>query len=168
MKKIIVVLALLFLSLAFLNAAPGEHDDIIAFLAQQTKMMDECVTNMDKATNENEVAAVITKLKDDLNALIPIIKVLVVKYPEMEKIMETNPSEDLKVEVDKMKAVTVKMGPSMMKIKQFVDKEVVTKALMELNEVTAAIGALDPQKEAAPAPEATPAPEVTPEKEKTK
>lgn len=134
MKKLIIILALMFLSLAFLSAAPGEYDGLKTFIAGQFKIMEETIANMDKATTDVEVAAALTKFKDDLLACIPAMKELIKQYPELEK-LSSNPPEELKADVEKLNATSQKMQVAMAKVAQFQQSEAVIKAMTELGQV---------------------------------
>ncbi len=152
MKKTILIVSLLALSfsMSFLSASPGNYDDLKAFMASTNVAMDELVVEMEAAKDAKSIAAAISKMNNKFMAMLPGLKKLYEKYPNLDELTEKNVPEELKAEVEKGKVNQTKMQSFGPKIMQHGSDPAVSKALQEMQQCSMEMAKLKPKKEKAP------------------
>ncbi len=153
MKKVILIATLLALgfSMAFLNAAPGKYDDINAFMTKSNSTLEAFVSGLEKVTDAKSFAATINTTTDTFKAMLPALKELFVKYPNLNELTETNVPEELKAGVDKGKVINAKIQPLFIKLMPLhqSDPEVM-KAVQAMQQFQMEMSNLKPKQEKAP------------------
>jgi hypothetical protein len=141
MKKLVLVIAVFFISMIVLNAVP-EYEDVKIFLDKQIKTFEVFIKNCEGVTDAKSAAAAIAGFTKDFRALMPEIKALSTKYKDLQGMMKTNPPAELAPHITKMEEMAKNMSPAMMKIMQYAQDPEVMKAqqdfqklMMELNKL---------------------------------
>ncbi len=119
-------------SLFLLNGCGGEkYADAKECNEEVIKVMDDYVAELDKSKNAADVAKAINGFADKMEALVPKMKKLAEKYPELED--TDNLPEELKESQAKAQAVGQKIAASMMKIMPYMSDPEVQKAQERMN-----------------------------------
>ena len=122
----------LLISLFLLNGCGGKkYADAEELNEDAIKVMDAYVTELDKSENAKDVAAAINRFADEMEKLMPRMKKLVEKYPELKD--TNNPPEELKHLQKKAEALGQKIAGSMMKIMPYMTDPEVQKAQERMN-----------------------------------
>ena len=136
-KRAVVFLCVLGLVLLTV-ACGGKYSDVISVNKQFTKLMEAYVTAMGKAESAKDVAAAINRFADGMEPLVPKMKAINKKYPELRG------GEDLPEELEQSRketdAVSQRYAESFMKMMPYVADPDVQAAQMRLSKVMSEIG----------------------------
>ena len=126
--RMLCLLVLLFLS----NGCSGKkYADAEELNEDVIKVMDEYVAELDKSGNAKDVAKAINRFADKMEALMPRMKKLAEKYPELKD--TSNVPEELRDSQKKAEALGQKIAGSMMKIMPYMADPEVQKAQERMN-----------------------------------
>ena len=115
MRKRIPVIFLSFFMISFLLVGcGGKYSDVKKVNEKYIALMEDYITDIDKADNADDAAKAVNKFADGLEALLPEMQGFSEKYPELKD--KSNPPEALK-EIDRrVKDTSKKMVDAMMKL----------------------------------------------------
>ena len=117
----------LLMSLLLLNGCGDKkYADVKELNEDVAKVMDEYVAELEKSDNAQDVAKAINRFSDKMEALMPKMKKLAGKYPELQD--KSNVPEELKESQKKAEALGQKIAGSMMKIMPYMNDPEVQKA----------------------------------------
>ena len=117
----------LLMSLLLLNGCGDKkYADVKELNEDVAKVMDEYVAELEKSDNAQDVAKAINHFSDKMEALMPKMKKLAEKYPELQD--KSNVPEELKESQKKAEALGQKIAGSMMKIMPYMNDPEVQKA----------------------------------------
>jgi hypothetical protein len=129
----------LLVSLFLLNGCSGKkYEDVKEVNGDMVTIMDEYAAEIDKSANAQDVVKAINRFADKMEALVPKMKKLAEKYPELENM--DNPPEELKESQAKAEAVGQKIAGSMMKIMPYMNDPEVKKAQERMSETMMNMG----------------------------
>ena len=130
----LITMSLILISLLIISGCGGKkYDDVKNAIQKQTKLMEGLAVELDKATDATGVAKAINNFADGMEKLLPEMKKLRKKYPELED--EDNLPEELKEAQDNAEEMAKKYGGSMMKIMPYMNDPEDQKAQQRMNEV---------------------------------
>ena len=117
----------LLVSLSLFNGCGGKkYADAEEVLEEYTSIMNEFISELDKAGNAKDVAKAINNYADGMERLMPDMKKMEEKYPELSD--SDNPPEELMELQKKTQASAQKFVGSMMKIAPYMNDPEVQKA----------------------------------------
>lgn len=118
--------------LFLLNGCGGKkYADAAELNEDVIKVMDEYVAELDKSGNAQDVAKAMNGFADKMEALMPRMKKMAEKYPELDNMSE--PPEELRDLQKKAEALGQKIAGSMMKIMPYMADPEVQKAQERMN-----------------------------------
>ncbi|MFH0886806.1 MAG: hypothetical protein V1843_01435 [bacterium] len=118
MKKLIGFSVLALFAVAIIAGCGGggqKYAEVKDILNKMITIQETFTAAVDKAKSPKDVVAAIDSFAKDMMTLAPKMKDLDKKYPELS---DKNPPKELAAEVDKLKAVSEKMGDAMTKVAQ--------------------------------------------------
>ncbi|MCD4655565.1 hypothetical protein K8T06_16715 [bacterium] len=134
MKKTTQILFLSLLTISFLIiGCGGKYSDAEKIYGEYVVAIEKYVTNLEKADNAKEVAKAVNKFADDMEDLMPRMKKLSEKYPELKD--TSNPPEELKETQARADEMGMKMAGSMMKMMPYMKDPEVRKAQERLGSI---------------------------------
>ena len=127
-------LTIILVSMIFINGC-GEkkYADAKTALDESTKLMEEMVTGFDNAKSASDVAKAMNTYSDKMEKILPKIKKLNEKYPELNT--SDTPPEELKESTEKAEAVSKKMSNAMMANIAYLNDPEVQKAQQHMAEI---------------------------------
>ena len=127
MKKLLMIIVVLFISMAVLNAVP-EYEDVKSYLDKQVKLFEDFGKECEGVKDAKSAAAALNGFTEGFKVLVPEIKVLSAKYKNMKEMMKENTPPELAPYAKKLEEVSKSMGTSMMKLMQYAQDPEVMKA----------------------------------------
>lgn len=132
-SKGFMLAVMVLLGLTFAACGGGKYGDMKEAMNAQAKAMEKYINAMENAGSAQDVVAAVNTFTSDMKVLMPKMKKAVAQYPEV--VGKSEPPEELKAEVDAMKAVSGKMQGAMMKIMQYMQDPAVQKAMEEQGKI---------------------------------
>ena len=129
--SLIRMLCLLVPLFLFNGCSDKKYADAKELNEDAVKVMEEYVAELDKSGNAKDVATAMNHFADKMEALMPKMKKLAEKYPELKD--TSNPPEELRDSQKKAEALGQKMAGSMMKIMPYMNDPQVQKAQERMN-----------------------------------
>ncbi len=130
MRKIGVLLSIAAV-LVVVSCGGGKYADAKKAINTQYTMMETFTTSIDQATDSAAVVAALKKFQKSAEEAQDEMMAIAKKYPEMKD--QTNPPEELKEEMAKMKEMMPRFIGAMMKLgKEYGDNPDVQKVLQEM------------------------------------
>jgi predicted nuclease with TOPRIM domain len=115
MKKMMLVLFLTLLTMSFLIiGCGGKYSEAEKMNKEYIALLEDYVADIDKADNAKNVAKAMNRFADGMEELMPKIRKLSEKYPELKD--RSNPPEELKETQKKAEEIGQKMAGSMIKL----------------------------------------------------
>lgn len=111
----------------------GKYGEVTKIMEKSAKIMDNFVSNVEKADSGKEVAAAINSFADEMEKMKPKMKELEQKYPELKN--QSNPPAELAPIMKKSQDMWQRMGAAMMKIGQYRNDPEVKKAQDRLERI---------------------------------
>ena len=143
-KKFTLCLVLIVFSISFLMGEE-KYADIKNLLAKQGEIFQNFINGCEIAKNAQDAAKSITNFKDGFKNLIPTIIAVSNNYGDLAAVMETNPPETLKPDLEKINEYGPKINAAFEKISIYMSDPEVIKTFQEFQQVM-----LDLKKELAP------------------
>ncbi|MFZ5563601.1 MAG: hypothetical protein ACOZBW_06065 [Thermodesulfobacteriota bacterium] len=138
MKNSVTTVAMVLGLAVLLAGCGGKYSDIISLNKSFTGLMESYAGAMEKAQNAEDVAAAINKFADGMEPLVPKMKAMREKYPELED--PANLPEDLKQSQQETEAVSRRYADSFMKMMPYMADPQVQAAQMRLSQVMSRMG----------------------------
>lgn len=134
MTKFHYVLTVCFLTGVLLATGCGDnYGDVEAVLETQIDVMSEFVADMDKAKDADAVVAAINNYSSGMEKLIPQLKEIVQKYPNIKA--KEDISADLKEKLSHLDELSGKFQGSMVKTSRYMPNKDVQKAWEDFGRV---------------------------------
>lgn len=127
----IVVLGIVLAGMAGCSGG-GKYAEVKTLLDKQVAVMEDYVTSLEKAGSAKDVADAINRYAVASKDLMPRMKALSEKYPEMGQ--EKEPPAELKPLMEKLKDLGMRMGQASMKAFQYMSDPLVQAAQKNLME----------------------------------
>ncbi len=137
-SEIVVSVVMVLFVLIFAACGGGKYDDVKDVMNGQAKAMEKYINAMENAGSAQDVVGAINGFTSDMKVLVPKMKKTMDQYPEIAG--KNEPPEELKGEVEAMKAVSGKMQGAMMKIMQYMQDPAVQKAMEEQGKIMMEMG----------------------------
>lgn len=128
-KSTSLVSALILLAIFHLTACSSQYSDVKSTLNKQITIFEDYINAMNKVGNADDMAEAINAFSKDMSKIIPELKTIAEKYPELEN--NTTPPEELKEEYDKIKTFSEKVSTAMMQKFKYLSNPKVQKAIQE-------------------------------------
>ena len=131
--KWMIVLCVVVFIFGAIACGGGKYADAKKAVAKSNKALEGFLGKMDKVDNAKDVAAALTGFTNEMEKIVPEMKKLEEKYPEL-KGSQSIP-EELGEEGKKMMELWGKFASVMMKIQQYGDDPEVQKAQEKLEDI---------------------------------
>ena len=116
----------------------GKYSDVVEVNRDFAKQMKAYIDDVAKVDSADKAAAAIHKLADGMEKLVPKMKAMKKKYPELES-AEKLP-EELKKTEQEMEAVGREFGASFMKLMPYMADKKVQEAQARLSKIMSSLG----------------------------
>ena len=134
MKKRVAVFFLSFFVISFLiTGCGGKYSDVKKVNEKYISLIENYITDIDKADNADDAAKAVNKFADGMNALWPEMREFSKKYPELKD--KSNPPEELKEINKRVKETSKKMVAAMMKLMPYMMSPKVLNAQKRLGSI---------------------------------
>jgi hypothetical protein len=124
-----LMLAAAFLFVLNLTACGSKYSDVEGVMNAQATAMKNYIDAMEKAENAEDVAASINGFTSEMKVLIPQLKEVMAKYPELSE--EQAPPEELQAVSEEMRIQSENLQGAMMKVMQYMQDPGVKKAIQD-------------------------------------
>ncbi len=131
--KWMIVLCVVVFIFGTITCGGGKYAEAKKAVAKSNKALEGFLGKMDKADNAKDVAAVLTGFTSEMEKIVPELKKLEEKYPELKG--SQGVPEELGEEGKKMMELWGKFASVMMKIQQYGDDPEVQKAQEKLEDI---------------------------------
>lgn len=133
MKKNIMMTLICFIGffLMLTGCGGGKYGDVLKLNQEYMDLMETYITDLEKADNTKEIAKAMNNFADGLEILMPKMKKLSEKYPELKD--KDNPPEELKESQKEAEELGEKIVGSFMKIMPYMEDPEVQKAQQRLS-----------------------------------
>ena len=136
MKKMIIVLFLSLLTMSFLIiGCSAKYSDAEKVSEEYIDLMEGYIADLEKVGNAKDVVRAMNKFADGMEDLLPRMKKLSEKYPELKD--KSNLPEELKKTQERAGEMGLKMAGSMMKLMPYMMDPEVQKAQNRLGTIMA-------------------------------
>ncbi|MCF8070181.1 MAG: hypothetical protein K9L30_16480 [Desulfobacterales bacterium] len=126
-SKLLTIAAMILVAITFTACGGGKYDDAKKVYNDHISAMEKFTAQMEDAESAESVAKAISNYTDAMEKLIPEIKKLNKKYPELTG--KNVAPDELKTETEKMEALSGRLEPAMMKTMQYIMSPEVQQAL---------------------------------------
>ena len=133
-----LMLATSFLFILNLTACGGKYSDAEEVMDAQATAMENYIDAMEQAEGAEDVVAAINGFTNEMKALIPRMKEMMAKYPEIGDAQA--PTGELQALSEKMKELSGKMQETMMKAMEYMQDPGVQKAIQDQGRVMMEMG----------------------------
>ncbi len=116
----------------------GKYSDVVEVNQKYANLMTAFADDVDKVEKPADAAAAINKLTDGMEKLVPKMKALKKKYPELQD--RENMTEELKATEQEMMDAGRAFGSSLMKLMPYMADEKVQQAQARLSTVMGSMG----------------------------
>ena len=124
-----LMLAAVVLFVLNLTACGSKYSDVEETMNAQAKAMENYIDAMEQAENAEDVAASIIGFTSEMKELIPQLKEVMAKYPELSD--EQAPPEELQAVSEEMRIQSGNLQAAMMKAMQYMQDPGVQKAIQD-------------------------------------
>ena len=124
-----LLLAAAFLFVLNLTACGSKYSDVEEVMNAQAKAMENYIGAMEQAENAEDVVASITGFTSEMKVLIPRMKEVMAKYPEIAD--DQTPPEELQAVSEEMRNLSGKLQSAMMKAMEYMQDPGVQKAIQD-------------------------------------
>ncbi|MBN1270836.1 MAG: hypothetical protein JXB26_01065 [Candidatus Aminicenantes bacterium] len=129
MKKWVFFLTLVVFVFGLTACGGGKYADAKKLMEKQVQVFENFVNGLDKAENAEAVAAALNNFSDEMKSMVPQMKAIQEKYPELDNAADEDIPAELKPLIEKLeKEIMPKFMSAMMKIGQYADDPVVKEA----------------------------------------
>ncbi len=138
MKKTISLLLTAFIiGTFFVSCGGGKYSDLESISNAYLKAIDGLVNDVNKVNNASDAAKALNNYADKMEKLIPDLKRIYEKYPELKNMKNDDKNADPKiVEINnKMKEKMKELIPAMMKLMKYYNDPEVKKAHQRLRKI---------------------------------
>jgi len=134
MRRIVLVPLMCFLvSVVSMTGCSGKYGDAKALNEEFASLTETYVNDMEKCDSAKDVAKAMNKYADEMEKLMPKMKKVAEKYPELKNAKEM--PEDMKDSQKKAEEMAGKMGSAFMKVAPHMSDPEVKKAQQRLSSV---------------------------------
>jgi hypothetical protein len=117
-KQIGFFLAILIMNMIITGCGGSKYSEAIKVNQEYVAAMEKYIEKIEKADNAKAVETAMNAFADDLEKIMPRMKKLAEKYPELKS---QNPPEDVMPSQNKTKEVGARFGGTFMKISPYME-----------------------------------------------
>ena len=130
-----VIIVLFVIGLFACGGEGGKYDDAVDLMEKQISVTETFADNMNAATSGEEVASALNSYSDGMKELIPEMKDMMEKYPEMRGQGSEEVPEKLQALLERMNTeVQPKLQSAMVKLGEYSDDPAVQEAQKKFQE----------------------------------
>ena len=134
MKKLFsITMIVTLVAFILVGCGGGKYADAKAIMNKYIDVVEKYLDSLEKANNAKDVAKAINHFADDLETVMPAMKKMAEKYPELKD--HNNPPPELKEDQARAMAIGKRMGQSFAKIAPYMNDPDVAKAQKRIMKV---------------------------------
>jgi hypothetical protein len=135
MKKFALLAGTIFFIFVIVSCGGGKYSDAVKVMEKYCDAMDSFSDDLNKATSAADAAKAINAFSDSIASIMPEMKDLEKKYPELKSQKEEDMPAELKPVMDRMqKEIMPKFMGAMGKMQQYMSDPVVQEAYKKMGE----------------------------------
>lgn len=132
MRRIYAVLAgILVMGMAFVACGSDGSSEVKSVMKAQVGIMEKYVTGLENAKSAQDVVAVIDEYTAGMKKIIPELKALNEKYPELA---QGNMPEGMEAEMKQVEEISARIPAAMMKVASFMRDSSVQQAMTRMGQ----------------------------------